>query len=126
APGERPDWITVGRFGHPMQAEAPRLRLEAEGIPTFVDGARMGDHSIYQVATGGVQLQVPRPLVHEARVLLSQSWATIIPDDDDDLDDAWDDLAPEPGARLRALMRGAIVLVLVLSALRGLLLLLGQ
>ncbi|MEO6808274.1 MAG: hypothetical protein ABI353_04095 [Isosphaeraceae bacterium] len=121
--GERPDWITVGRFGHPMQAEAPRLRLEAEGIPTFVDGARMGDNSIYQGATGGVQLQVPRSLVHEARVLLAQSWAPIIPEDDDDLDDAWEELAPDPGARLRTLMRGAMILVLVLSVLRGLALL---
>lgn len=123
--GERVEWITIGRFGHPMQAEAPRLRLEAEGIPTFVDGSRMGDHSIYQVATGGVQLQVPRPLVHEARVLLAQSWAPI-PLDDDDLVDAWEELGPESGARLRSLVRGVIILIFALSVLRGFLLMLGH
>ncbi len=49
--------VTVATFGIPGDAHGPRLRLEAEGIPAFLQGQRMG--AIYQVATGGVALQVP-------------------------------------------------------------------
>ena len=103
-----PRWVTVGRFVDAMKAEAPRIRLEAEGIPTFVEGARMGSHSMYHVATGGVKLQVPSSLFHEARVLLAQSWSA--PESDED--DAWDELAPEPGAVRRSIMKGVILLIL--------------
>ena len=89
-------WVTVATFGDALKAKAPRIRLEAEGIPTFVEGARMGSHSMYPVATGGVRLQVPQPLAADARVVLSQTWAPVAAADD--LDDAWDELAPEPGA----------------------------
>jgi hypothetical protein len=103
-------WVTVGTFSDALKAEAPRIRLEAEGIPTFVEGERMGSHSMYYLATGGVKLQVPQPLADEARILLSQSWSP--PETLDDLDDAWDDLAPDPGAVRRSVMKGAILLVL--------------
>src|SRR5205823_1159887 len=53
-------WVTVETFADALKAEAPRIRLEAEGIPTFIEGARMGSHSMYPVATGGVRLQVPQ------------------------------------------------------------------
>jgi hypothetical protein len=106
-PGARVDWATIGRFAHPTDAEAPRIRLEAEGIPTFVEGERMGGHGLYQVATGGVKLQVPRDLAQEARVLLSQSWAA--PEAEDDLDDAWEELAPTPGSMRRRVMKGVII-----------------
>ena len=43
------------------------IRLEAEGIPTFVDGERMGSRSMYHVATGGVRLMVPDSLAPEPR-----------------------------------------------------------
>ena len=69
------DWVTVGSFAIPMEAEVRRLRLEAEGIPTFLDGTRIGANAIYAIATGGIKLQVPRALGGEARVLLSQTWA---------------------------------------------------
>ena len=101
---------TVAVFTDALQVEAPRIRLEAEGIPTFVEGARMGSPSMYHVATGGVRLQVPQALAADARVVLDQSWAP--PVDDDDLDDAWEDLAPAPGDTRRSVMRGAIVLIL--------------
>lgn len=101
-------WVTVGRFVDAMKAEAPRIRLEAEGIPTFVEGARMGSQSMYHVATGGVKLQVPSSLFHEARVLLAQSWSA--PESDED--DAWDELAPEPGAVRRSIMKGVILVIL--------------
>lgn len=108
------DWVTVGSFAIPMEAEARRLRLEAEGIPTFLDGARMGANAIYAVATGGIKLQVPRALVPEARVLLSQSWA--IPAHPDDLEDAWDELEPEPGAAISPIGWGQVVALGVLVA----------
>jgi hypothetical protein len=106
----RTRWVTVGRFTDALRAEPPRIRLEAEGIPTFIEGERMGSHSMYHVATGGVKLQVPDTLVADARVLLAQSWSP--PQPDDDLEDAWDDLGPEPGALRRTVMRGVILVIL--------------
>ncbi len=92
------DWVTVGSFASSAEAEVRRIRLEAEGIPTFLDGQRMG--MIYDAATGGVKLQVPGPLVAEARVLLDQSWAS--PPRVDDLEDAWDDLEGSTRVSLNA------------------------
>ncbi len=113
-----PPWVTVATFADNLQAEAPRIRLEAEGIRTFLMGERMGSHSMYQVATGGVKLQVPEPLAADARILLAQSWTAPV---DDDLDDAWDDLAPEPGARRRAVMKSVIIFLLLAPLLLTLL-----
>jgi hypothetical protein len=110
-PGERPMLVTVATFSHPNQANAPRIRLEAEGIPTFLDGERVAGNTLYQVATGGVRLQVPSPLASAARILISQTWAPP-PETDDDIDDAWEDLAPEPGLRRRAIMKLAIIVFL--------------
>ena len=88
-------WVTVATFGHPFEAEARRLRLEAEGIPTFLDGARMGSHTLYQMATGGIKLQVPIGLVDDARIVLNQSWAMPVVDE---LEDAWEELGSPSGA----------------------------
>lgn len=104
-------WVTVATYADGLQSDAPRLRLEAEGIPTFLEGERMGRNTIYQVATGGVKLQVPAEHVADARVLLSQVWEA--PKDADDLDDAWDDLAPAPWEKRRQVMKGVIVLILL-------------
>jgi hypothetical protein len=125
--------VTVRGFHHPIEAETARIRLEAEGIPTFLEGQRMGSNYPYHVATGGIKLQVPRPLVQEARILLSQSWAP--PFEDEDLEDDWDDLpagsepAPgvepgrEPDGRAEPLFWAALLAVLVALlawlALRG-------
>ena len=111
SPGERASLVTVATFSHPNQANAPRIRLEAEGIPTFLDGERIAGNTLYQVATGGVRLQVPSSLASAARILISQSWSAPV-EADDDLDDAWDDLGPEPGARRRAIMKLAILVIL--------------
>src|SRR5262245_41828622 len=73
SPGNDQAWVTVGSFADALRAEAPRIRLESEGIPTFLEGERMGGPSMYQVATGGVKLQVPESLVADARILLAQS-----------------------------------------------------
>jgi hypothetical protein len=100
-------WVTLETYASRSAAEGLRIRLEAEGIPTFLDGERMGSAAMYQVATGGVKLQVPEDLLGEARVLLAQTWSPPVLDPDD-LDDAWDELAPEPGSGLRAAMEWAM------------------
>ena len=103
--------VTIASFGLPGEAHGPRLRLEAEGIPAFLQGQRMGDHAIYQVATGGVQIQVPEELADEARILLAQTWS-LPKDDHDDPDDPWGGLAPDPAERRRSVMKLAIVVFL--------------
>lgn len=112
-------WETIARFDSVGLVHATRLRLEASGIPTFLDGERMGTISIYNIATGGIRLQVPRPLADEARRLLEQAHepSNDFAELDEDLDDAFDELAPEPGARRRATMRVLILLILVFPPL---------
>ncbi len=84
------------RFPDSLAAAAARIRLEAEGIPTFVEGERMGAPSMYRVATGGVKLQVPADLSAEARILLDQEWSW--PDDELDHDEG-DGVEDDPGSR---------------------------
>ena len=108
-------WVTVASYPQPMAAEAARIRLDAEGIPTFLGGARMGGHTELQIATGGVRLQVPRDLAAEARVVLSQVWT---PAEGDDLEDAWEDFEPEPWAARRSVMKALIVLILLLPLIQ--------
>ena len=105
-------WATVATYVHPNEANAPRIRLEAEGIPTFLDGERIAGVTLFQVATGGARLQVPESLASAARVLLDQTWAAPVAADVEDEDDPWAGLAPEPGDRRRAVMKGAILLIL--------------
>jgi len=100
--------VTVATFALVGEAHGPRIRLEAEGIPTFLDGERMGTNAIYQVATGGVKLQVPEEQVADARVLLAQSWSA--PEQEDD--DPWEGLEPEPAERRRSIMKAAILVFL--------------
>ena len=107
------DWVTVGAYSRPGEAEARRLRLEAEGIPTFLDGQRMGVNSMYAGATGGVKLQVPRALTAEARVLLAQTWGPL--PDVEDPDDDWDDLPPEPQVDATAWPFAVIPLVILIA-----------
>ena len=68
-------WTTVAQYSDSQAASAPRIRLEAEGIPTFLDGERMGSRAMYHVATGGVRLKVPDTLAEDARIILSQTWS---------------------------------------------------
>lgn len=119
-PGQRAErWVTVATYSHPNEANAPRIRLEAEGIMTFLDGERIAGSTLYQVATGGVRLQVPESLSSAARVVLTQTWtAQLDPlDEPDDDDDPWAGLAPDPGARRRTIMKGAILVFLFGPAL---------
>jgi hypothetical protein len=93
--------------------DPPRVRLEAEGIPTFVEGSRMGSKSMYDVATGGLKLQVPQSLAGDARAILSQTWGPL-PGADDDLDDAWEELAPESGRGFLQVMLGVVLVIFIL------------
>lgn len=118
--GQPAAWVTVASYEHPSQALGPQLRLDAEGIPTFLDGERMGSESAYNNATGGVRLQVPAPLLAEARIVLRQRFeppAELL-DHPDDLDDAWDELAGEPAEVRRSVMRLIIIVVLCLPLVR--------
>jgi hypothetical protein len=86
AAGQPIDWVTVEVLPDSMAAAAPRIRLEAEGIPTFIEGERMGSAGMYRQATGGVKLQVPSDQVADARIILSQTWS--LPSDENaDSDD---------------------------------------
>jgi len=135
-PSIRPDlgpgpirWVTVGSYPDSLAAEPPRIRLDAEGIPTFLEGARMGSRSMYQVATGGVRLKVPERLAAEARVILGQTWrvmaAELDPEADLLADDDWDEVdsasaAPEfwcVGGGGFSPSLGVVALVLVLMPL---------
>ncbi len=73
-------WVTAAVFPNSTTAGILRGRLEAEGIPTFLDGERMGTTGMYLVATRGVRLQVPADRVADARIILSQNWS--LPDDE--------------------------------------------
>lgn len=112
-------WVTIARFRHTNAAEPPRIRLEAEGIPTFLDGARMGANAMHNPARGAVSLMVPRDLEADARVILDQSWAPI-PLPDDDLEDAWDDLAPSRGLGIAAIVGFSTAFVFALPLLHAL------
>ena len=81
----------------------------------------MSGHSLQGFSGGGLSLQVPSELVAEARILLDQTWS-LPTEAEDDLDDAWEELAPDPGSRRRTVMKVAIVLMLVLPFLWNLLL----
>jgi hypothetical protein len=109
---ERGSLVTIATYTHPSQARAPRIRLEAEGIPTLLDGEHVAGNSFSQVATGCVRLQVPASLASAARVLISQTWSPPA-DSDDGLDDAFEELAPEPGSRRRAVMKLVIWVILL-------------
>lgn len=87
-------WVVVDQFTDAQTADAPRIRLEAEGIPTFIDGERMGSRAMYHVATGGVKLRVPAALAADARVILAQSWS--LPTHEDDYEQDCDELIAEP------------------------------
>lgn len=95
-------WVEVGRFADTLACQPPRIRLEAEGIPTMIDGERMGDRSMCQVATGGVRLRVPENLVADARIILSQTWSATAAalDIEDDWPDVEDD-EPTPSRSAR-------------------------
>ncbi|MFI5459626.1 MAG: hypothetical protein ACHRXM_29730 [Isosphaerales bacterium] len=73
--GRSTSWVTVTVFPNSLAAAVPRARLEAEGIPTFLDGERMGALGFTTWQPASVKLQVPANRVADARIILSQSWS---------------------------------------------------
>ncbi|MDX2035942.1 MAG: DUF2007 domain-containing protein [Isosphaeraceae bacterium] len=101
----------IRAFTDETEAGAARVRLEAEGIPTFLDSARMGSRSFYSNATGGVKLLVPRELEADARVILDQVWT--VPETEDEIEeDAFENLAPDPAAWRRSVMKRIILVII--------------
>jgi hypothetical protein len=108
-------WVTLATYGDDTTAEAHRLRLESEGIPTLLDNGRMGSSSMLQVATGGMQLKVPEVYFADARVILSQIWSDPTATDEDETDDDWEGLGPQPYERRRQVMKNVAILLLAPS-----------
>jgi hypothetical protein len=75
-------WAPVRFFADETALAAARIRLEAEGIPTYLEGERMGSSSMYWVATGGVRLLVPAAQISDARVILDQVWSAPTAEDE--------------------------------------------
>jgi hypothetical protein len=89
-----------------------------------------------QVATGGMQLKVPEVYFADARVILSQIWSDPTAADQDESNDDWEGLGPEPYERRRQVMKNVAILLLapsiigfvlvVVLGIVGLILLLSQ
>jgi hypothetical protein len=108
-------WVTVKRFPDSLAAAAARIRLDAEGIPTFLEGERMGAPAMYRVATGGVKLQVPAEQAADARVILSQDWSW--PGDEPELEDGPEGGEGEPAALEAGSGRALVVELLIIGTL---------
>jgi hypothetical protein len=119
-------WAEVARYDNAVECHPPRIRLEAEGIPTVVDGELAGSKSIHAAFSGGVVLRVPERFAAEARVILSQRWSDdaaalgIEEDDWDDADEdfgATDEVAPRADLRRFVIWEVALWIVVVLGSL---------
>jgi hypothetical protein len=115
APGTPIRWVTVTRFPHTLAAAGARIRLEAEGIPTFLEGERMGSPSMYRVATGGVKLQVPAEMAADARIILSQNWSWPLEEGDEDLEEIGEEPAPDPAGSMTGWAIEAIIILILAS-----------
>ncbi len=86
-------WVTVCHCSSSLAAQAPRIRLEAEGIPTLLDEGYMGAPSLYHAHGRGVPLKVPERYTGEARIILAQTWTALAaeldlePEDEDEVED---------------------------------------
>jgi len=102
-------WVTLDTYADDTVAEAHRLRLESEGIPTLLVNERMGSRSMLAVATGGISLKVPDENVADARVILAQNWTIPEESAQADTDDEWEGLAPDdPPERRRRVMKAVV------------------
>ena len=67
------EYVTIATFVSPMEAEATRLGLEAEGIPAILQDANLVQMDpLLGIAVGDVKLQVPRSRVGVASDRLEQ------------------------------------------------------
>ncbi len=111
-------WSTVRSFVNAASLQAPRIRLEAEGIPTLVEGERTAASALGHGISNGMKLKVPSTLLDEARLILSQTWSAA--HHEDDLETAWEDLEAAPGAKRLVVMKTVIVVFFGLLIARGL------
>ncbi len=115
------NWVPVASFALPFEAEAARIRLDAEGIPAFLDGLRMGMTYSHPIS-GGIKLQVPREMQQEARVLLSQSWAAPFDDEEEEEAIDWEETPGQVETDWRAAVLGwgtLLVLALIVLGILG-------
>lgn len=74
AAGDIPtNWVVVATHGTDTDAEAKRLLLEAEGIPTILKNEHMGSASMFQIATEGIRIRVPQEHLADARAACARS-----------------------------------------------------
>jgi hypothetical protein len=71
------DLRTIATFGHPVEANLARNRLEAEGIPAFL----LGEDTVamawpFTSGEGGIQLQVPADDAGRATACLAEAEAS--------------------------------------------------
>jgi hypothetical protein len=114
-------WVQVETYASAVQAEAARLRLEAEGIPAQLHGMRMATAYSWQIAMGGIRLVVPANLAQDARILISQAWSVPDEDEEADLGEIHDSAAiPEGDARDRSVREvafwGALLVIVIVTA----------
>jgi len=114
---ERNTWVVAATFADDTEAEAKRLRLEAEGIPTHLENERMGSRSMLLVATGGITIKVPEDSLADARVILSQAWTIPTGPEQVDADDEWEGLEPEQAPDRRRRVMKSIVWFMVAPSL---------
>lgn len=62
--------VTLATYAMPYEAHLARTRLEAEGIPAFIQDEHL--NSLYTPALGRISLQVPEDRLAEARTLLER------------------------------------------------------
>lgn len=69
-----PNWITVDRYFHPTEAHIAAGKLKSEGIPVFLLGVNHASANwLLSNALGGIQLQVPKDFIEDARKLLAET-----------------------------------------------------
>ena len=74
--------VTICSYSTPYEANMVKSQLEAAGIPAFVaDEYTIGANWLYSNALGGVKVQVPAFLVHEAQLLLAAEPESPVPDE---------------------------------------------
>jgi hypothetical protein len=72
--GTDDDLVTIARFSSAIEAHLARTKLESEGIQAFVaDEHMIAINPIYDLALGGVKLQIKNSDVERARKSLGDS-----------------------------------------------------
>jgi hypothetical protein len=76
---EKDGLVTLRRYLNPLEAELDRARLEAEGIPAFLQDATIP--SLTTADSPGVRLQVPRGHEAQAREALEAGEGRLMEED---------------------------------------------